>query len=168
MSTTKKIQKTKIRDRTFLYWEEFSRRLSVSNTWGSVSHSQDLRDGNGNSTSPYYPLWCTGKIFAPCTLDLVLCCFRGLRFLLFCFLSFFLAILGIEFKASATKTRLLVLIFCLFSEKVCSHFSDHLWSSSSWVTMTTGMCHHAQLGFACFCFVLFFLNWGLNSELYPC
>jgi hypothetical protein len=63
-------------------------------------------------------LWSAVKIFASCSLDLVLCWFRGLRFLLFCFLSFYLAILRIELKASATKARLMVLIFCLFSEKV--------------------------------------------------
>jgi hypothetical protein len=100
MSRTKKENKNQRQN--FAVSGKFSRRPSISNMWWSVSHSQDLRHENGNSTSPYYPLWSTGKIFASCSLDLVLCWFRGLWVLLFYFLSFFLDILGIELKVSAT------------------------------------------------------------------
>jgi hypothetical protein len=58
ISNMSTIKKRKRKSETELCWigKRFSRRLSVPNTSWNVSLCQDLRDGNGNSTSPYYPL----------------------------------------------------------------------------------------------------------------
>jgi hypothetical protein len=55
MNTTKK-RKQKSEPELCCIGKKFSRRLSASSTWWTVSHSQELRDGNGKFTSLYNPL----------------------------------------------------------------------------------------------------------------